>query len=556
MRHSPFDLRARATLWFALLLAGCQQPGTVKPWFTEEATARGIEYVHVSGFKDHPYLPEITAGGVALFDVENDGDLDLYFVQSGWHLASKPDLTNPDIPANVLYVNDGLGNFSESQSLGALQERGYGMGVATGDYDNDGDTDLYITNLGENALLRNEGNLQFSNVTEEAGLSTPGWSTAAAFSDFDGDGDLDLFVVNYLHWSVANEMHCYARGTLTYCLPTNYDAPAQDSMFRNNGDGTFEEISTFAGMHRAFGNGLGTVPADFNDDGLLDIFVANDTMVNQLWLNQGGFRFADRAFAWACAVDNHGITKAGMGIDTVDIDDDLDQDVIVVNLEGQTDSMFVNENTYFRDRTSRVGLGSGSRRFTRFGVVLADFDNDGVVDLYEANGKVDGDPHNEVDEFAEPNTLLQGIVTNDGLRFIALSSADGTTNPGVHTSRGLALGDIDNDGDLDVVIINRDATPYLLINQVGGDNHWIKFRVMNEHDSDAIGAKVNIRVGSKEQIRTVKVSGSYLSAHDPRVHFGLAAYEEVTDVQVTWPNGTSKYFGSFEANQIIELKPD
>ena len=520
-------------------------------WFVDESDLRGIEFKHVSGFKDRPFLPEIMGGGVALIDVERDGDLDVYFVQSGWHLGSEVSL--PDVPPNELYLNDGSGHFTRATIDEENMSIAYGMGVTTGDYDNDGDTDLYVTNLGENALLQNDGHGRFVDVTLDAGVSDPKWSTAATFSDFDADGDLDLFVVNNLRWSAAAEINCYSRGIPTYCLPTNYQAPERDSMFRNNGDGTFTDISSEAGIELAYGNGLGTVPADFDGDGLIDLFVANDTMVNQLWLNQGGWRFIDHAVQWACAVDNHGFAKAGMGVDTIDLDDDLDQDVLVVNLEGQSDSVYVNQGTYFRDQTSHVGLGAGSRRFTRFGIAFADFDNDSVVDLLEANGKVDGDPKNVIDEFAEPNMVFKGKFVDDLVRFEPLERIDGAESPQIHTSRALAVGDLDLDGDLDAIIVNRDWYPYVLINKVGQDFNWIRFRVLNQHGSDAIGATVTLSIGDKRQIRHVKVAGSYLSAHDPHVHFGLGEFERVSDVVVRWPTGEERRFSGFDANQVVEL---
>ena len=394
-----------------------------------------------------------------------------------------------------------------------------------------------------------------ADVTQEAGVSDDQWSTAATFTDFDRDGDLDLFVANNLRWSVKREMDCYARGVLTYCLPTNYQAPARDSLFRNNGDGTFTNVTRESGIDLAFGNGLGAVPADFDGNGTLDIFVANDTMVNQLWLNDGAWKFTNKAVQWGCAVDNHGFAKAGMGVDAADLDDDLDPDVLVVNLEGQSDSIYVNQNTYFRDQTSRVGLGSGSRRFTRFGVAFADFNNDSVLDLIEANGKVDGDPRNKEDEFAEPNLVLKGSLVDGLTRFEALPTNDGTATPQIHTSRALAVGDLDADGDLDVVIVNRDAAPYLMINVVGQKENWVRFRVLNTHGSEALGATVSLTVGEKRQIRYVKVAGSYLSSHEPYVHFGMGAESKVLDVRVRFATGEEVSFGDFDANQVVALNP-
>ena len=535
-----------------LLLTACAPPGE-STWFRDEAELRGVGFVHVSGFKDRPYLPEIMGGGIALFDLEDDGDLDLFFVQSGWHLGSAESASAR--ASHELYLNDGAGNFTRGNLDIQSSNTAYGMGVTAGDYDNDGDTDLYLTNLGENVLLRNDGAGRFRDETVNAGVADAKWSTAATFSDFDNDGDLDLFVANNLNWLAEREIDCFARGVLTYCLPTNYQAPQVDSLFRNNGDGTFTDVTSEAGFRSAFGNGLGAVPADFNSDGLLDLFVANDTMVNQLWLNQGNLVFKNEAVQWGSAVDNHGFAKAGMGIDAADLDDDSDHDVIVVNLEGQSDSVFLNQNTYFRDQTSRVGLGADSRQYTRFGVALVDFDNDSVLDLIEANGKVDGDPRNPEDVFAEPNLVMRGQIVDNLIRFMPLATSDGTIDVQKHTSRALAVGDLDTDGDLDVVVVNRDSMPYVLMNQVGQDNHWLRFRVLNQYGSDALGATVKLTIGSKRQIRYVKVAGSYLSSHDPHVHFGLGSAQRVTEVVVTWPTGEMRELGDVEANQIVSIKP-
>jgi hypothetical protein len=501
-------------------------------WFSEEAKARGVDFVHVSGASDEFLLPEIMGGGAALVDVDGDDDLDLYLVQSGRFGAGAGN------DGNALYLNRGDGVFDVGTETGA-EDRGYGMGVSAGDYDNDGDVDLYVTNVGPNALLRNDGTGHFTDATEEAGVGDPGFSTAATFFDADGDGDLDLFVVNYVAWNRGLERDChdYGTGIRNYCDPGNYDSPDKDTLYRNNGDGTFTDVSRRAGIHAAFGNGLGVIATDFNGDGLQDVFVANDKTMNQLWLNQGDMTFADEALLWGCAMDNHGIAKAGMGVASGDVDDDGDADLLVVNIEGETDSFYRNERTYFVDATAGVGLGTTSRRYTRFGVALVDFDNDGWLDLYEANGRVTYSPEPEAEDvFAEPNVLYRG--SRVGFETLAIGEH-------IHTSRGLAYGDLDGDGGVDMLVVNRDAPAYLIMNAVPDRGRWVRLRLIDENGRDAYGALVSAAVGDARKVRAVQIAGSYLASHDPGVHFGLGDADALGDVVVTWPDGQRERFGAF-----------
>ncbi len=530
-----------------LITCGCTPSET--PWFSEEATARGIDFVHHSGYDGRPMLPEMIGGGVALADLDGDNDLDLYLVQSG-----RVDKTlSVETSANRLYLNRGDGYFDKVEKAAGAGDRGYGMGVAAGDYDNDGDVDLYVTNLGPNVLLQNDGSGQFTDVTNEAGVGDPSWSTAATFLDLDADSDLDLFVVNYLHWIKNIEQDCYVSALfITYCGPTVYDVPAMDRVYRNNGDGTFSDITVSAGINVAFGNGLGVVGADINGDGLTDVFVANDTMVNQLWMNLGNLRFEEACLFWSCAMDSQGIEKAGMGVAAADVDDDGDSDLLVVNLERQSDSFFRNEGTYFHDATQLAGLGPVTMRHTRFGVTFADFDNDGRLDLYEANGKVSSSEASEGDAYAETNTLLRGSISEGVVRFDEVKPQGGVSPGLVHTSRGLAVGDIDDDGGLDLVVTNRDAAPYILVNQASRGN-WVRFRVLTGN-RDAHGATVSLTVKKNRMSRDVQPAASYLAANDPRVHFGLGEEPEVRNVAVRWPGGEKEEFGNFPAGATYELR--
>jgi len=539
----------RFLAWSSLvvLTTGC---GTEEPaWFTEEAEERGIDFVHHSGFDGRPMMPEMMGGGVALADLDGDNDLDLYLVQSGRVDRMLPE----EQSANRLYMNRGDGHFEKVEGAAGAGDRSYGMGVATGDYDNDGDIDLYVTNLGPNVLYENDGTGRFEDVTARAGVGDPGWGTAATFLDLDNDADLDLFVVNYLHWSTDIEQDCYGPAFyVTYCGPTSYDVPAMDRVYRNDGDGTFTDVTHDAGVNVAFGNGLGVVGADFNNDGLMDVFVANDTMVNQLWLNDGNLRFREECQLWSCAVDAMGITKAGMGVAAGDVDDDGDSDLLVVNLHGQSDSFFRNDGGFFTDATLPVGLGPVSMRHTRFGVNLADFDNDGWLDLYEANGDVGLTKPADGDGFAEPNTLYRGSLSGGGFRFDEVKPQGGVSPTLVHTSRGAAVGDIDNDGDLDLVVTNRDASPYLLLNRAARGN-WVRFAVQSGN-RDAHGATVSATVGGRRLNRDVQPSASYLAANEPKVHFGLGEDSLARNVVVRWPGGDVEAFGDYPSGTVHALR--
>ena len=523
--------------------------GSTPPWFEDQADLRGLNFRYDSGHSDRYLLPEIMGGGAALADLDNDGDLDAYLVQGG-------KVVSENRPGNQLFLNRGDGHFTAVADAGGAGDTGYGMGVATGDYDNDGDVDLYVTNLGPNALLRNRGNGEFEDVSAVAGVDDAGWGTAAAFLDLDVDGDLDLFLVNYVNWSLSIEQDCFSTATgwhlADYCWPTAYGAPARDRLFRNNGDGTFTDISDAAGLGVAFGNGLGVVGLDANSDGLTDVFVANDMMMNQLWLNRGGLRFEDDALLLGCAVDEHGVVKSGMGVAAVDQDNDGDTDLLVVNLATQTDSFFRNEGTHFEDATVSVGLATGTKRYTRFGLALADFDNDARLDLYEANGAIGFSRESITDDvYAQPDLLLRGLP---GATFEEVELQGGTARALIYTGRGVATGDVDNDGGLDLIVVNRDGPTNLLMNQVPDRGNWVRFRVLNRDGRDAYAATVSTDIGSIRIHRDVQVTGSYLASNDPHVHFGLGNGSSARNVTVRWPSGVVETFGDLKGAGTAVLR--
>jgi len=549
-------------------VAGCRRERDARPadaagaWFEEIAARAGITFVHTSGHTTRHLLPEIMGGGAALFDFDNDGFLDVYLVQSGRLSAERQDSSeraseregfSRASSGNRLYRNRGNGTFEDVTERSGADAAGYGMGVTAGDFDNDGFTDLYVTNFGRNVLLRNDGHGRFVDVTAAAGVASSGWSTSAAFVDYDGDGWLDLFVARYLNWQPAAEVECYSlTGVPDYCSPASYDLPSASTLFHNNGDGTFTDVSARAGIAGGVGNGLGVVAGDFNGDGRVDVFVANDRTPNHLWLNQGGGRFQESALATGSALDQDGTAKSGMGVDAVDVDDDGDLDLLVVNLDGEADSFFRNRGTFFSDDTVAVGLRTVSRPFTRFGAAFVDFDNDGYLDLFEANGRVGMQSERySADPYAEPSLLFRGLA---GPRFAEVTPRGGTSQPLVATSRAAAFGDLDNDGGTDIVVVNRDGPPYLLHNIVKARGHWLTVRVVDEHGRDAIGAQVTMKVGGRTIRRDVRAAYSYLASNDPRVHVGLGAETMAHEVTVRWPDGRTQSFGDRPADRITLLR--
>ena len=517
------------------------------PWFEDHTRASGIDFVHDPGPERFDF-PEIVGSGLALFDYDSDGFLDLYAIQSG-------DLRDPqgESSRNRLYKGDGAGHFSEVTDASGSGDRGYGMGCAVADYDADGDEDLYITNVGRNTLLRNEGDGRFVDVTDEAGVGSTAWGLASVFFDADGDGDLDLFVVNYVGWSVETELVCQSQyGDRTYCEPINYKAPAPDVLYVNQGDGTFLDRTKEFGLDAAFGNGMGVAAGDFDGDGRADLYVANDGTTNQLWLNRGE-RFEESSLLAGCAVNADGHAEASMGVSAVDVDEDGDVDLFMTHLRGETNTLYLNQGGNFLDRTSRSGTSRASLRFTGFGTVFADFDLDGALDLYVVNGRVGlwKPTFDDTRPYVEPDLLFRG---RGAATFEEVLPRSGTSLAELGNSRGLAVGDIDGDGDLDLALSNNRGPLRVLLNNCEPQGHWIMLDVREAAGGVAIGARLEVHLGSTRRHRRVDPSFSYLTANDPRVHFGLGAAESVDAVHVQWLDGSRELFGPLDADAMHELR--
>lgn len=514
-------------------------PVTDEPevWLRDDSKLVNVDISWHSGAEGGYFMPEIIGGGGALFDANGDDNLDLYVVQGG---TITPDGIDPLAAPNQLFLNDGMGIFHPVDS--GTENTGYGMGAATGDIDNDGDVDLYVLNVGENAMFRNDGKGTFTDITEASGTGDGGWGSSGTFVDYDRDGDLDLYVVNYLSWSPQTALECVgATGSPDYCSPNNFMAPSVDRLYRNDGDGVFTDVTVDAGIVTRPGTGLGIVAVDFDGDGWQDIFVANDLMPDHLWHNRGDGTFEEIALAAGCAMDDEGVSKAGMGVDANDIDDDGDLDLIVCNLKTESDSLFRNDGDYFVDITAQAGLRTAPRANTRFGVGFVDLNNDGWLDLYEANGAVlrpshlvDGDP------YAQRNLLLRGGP--DG-KFTPTELRGGALPEPPMTSRAAIFGDLDHDGRLDVVVINRDAPVRVYRNATSVVRPSITLDVRNVHGAPALGAIVTGTLGKRTITRPVKSGYSYMAANDPRVHIGMGKETVLNDVTVRWVDGTTTSFG-------------
>ena len=524
--------------------------------FKEVAEQVGLKFQHYNGMTGKFYLPEITGSGVALFDFDNDGDLDVFLVQGN---VLEPNTRPNGTLFGKLFRNDlNLGktlSFTDVTQKSGIVATGYGMGVATGDINNDGLPDLYLSNLGSNQMYLNKGDGKFVDVTKESGTDDPRWSTSASFFDYDRDGWLDLMIVNYADFSVSNNPACYAATTAKdYCTPRVFRAPG-NRLFHNKGNGVFEDVTVMAGVDKEFGHGLGVVTADFNNDGWIDIYVANDGDQNQLWINQKNGRFVNDALLAGCAVNRNGQAEAGMGVDAGDFDGNGTDDIFITHLMDETNTLYVNlGEALFEDRTREAGLGMPGRRFTGFGTFFFDYDNDGWLDLFVANGAVQLLPELVRQKSPFPLGQPDQLFRNTGKgSFVEI--VDEPEFSLLEVGRGAAFGDVDNDGDTDFVVANNNGPARLYLNQVGNRNHWLGLRLVGKAGRDMLGAQVEIVVDDKRSLRRrVRTDGSYLSGNDPRVLVGLGAATRVKAVRVRWSDGAVEEWKEPKTNQYTILK--
>jgi len=536
--------------------------------FREAAEEVGLKFHHFNGAIGEYHMPEIMGAGVALFDYDNDGDLDVYLVQGAmFDPTQDPRQAKfpPPLgwkPGNRLFRNllseTGKLEFVDVTEKAGVGHIGYGMGVAVGDYDNDGFQDLYVTNFGHNVLYHNNGDGTFTDVTAQAGVDDARWSASAAWVDYDRDGRLDLFVANYLDFTVRGNKRCYApTGERDYCTPKMYQ-PVPARLFRNRGDGTFEDVTEAAGIGAAVGPGLGVVCADFNGDGWPDIYVANDGAAAHLWVNQRNGTFKESGLLSGTAYNAEGAPQAGMGVTSGDFDNDGDEDIFKTNLTHEGCNLYVNDgHGNFYDASVEFDLLRPTLPYTGFGTEWLDYDNDGRLDLFVANGAVNrieslrGSPY--------PFDQINQLFHNEGYgkKFREVTAAAGPAFVISEVSRGAAFGDIDNDGAIDVVIANNNGPVRLLLNQTKSlnRNHWLLVRLEAANGNRfGIGARIEVRQRGRKLTRRAHTDSSYLSASDVRVHFGLGEDARIEKLIVYWPDGRTEAWDKIEVDRIMTIR--
>jgi enediyne biosynthesis protein E4 len=512
----------------------------------------GIAWTHTAGLSPSMYLPETVGAGCAFFDFDNDGWMDIYLVNSG-----PCDFYTPPKPLrNALYRNNRDGTFTDVTGKAGVSGGAYGMGVAVGDYNGDGLPDLYLTQYPRSILYRNNGDGTFTDVTKKAGLAAPGWATSAVWFDYDNDGLLDLFVCRFADFSKEKNVWCggHGPGEQYYCKPNVYQ-PVPSWLFHNNGDGTFTNVSRESGIAGSLAKAWGVVAADLNNNGRMDLFVGSDTAPNPLFINQGGGHFADNGFLAGVAYNPFGVARSGMGVDAADYDQDGWIDLCVTNVDHEMYSLYRNNRRGgFDDVALRTPIGSTTELMSGWGLKFFDFDNDGELDLIIANGHPDLviQQHHPELRYDQPMLLFEqkgGLWKN-------ASDLAGPAFATPRAGRGLALGDFDNDGAVDVLVSVNDGAPLLLKNNACRGNHWLGLRLIGARSNiDAIGARITWKSGDLLRRRSKIGGGSYLSSHDPRMVLGLGPRTQIDWLEVEWPQpgGSRQRFTSLPVDRYITI---
>ena len=521
------------------------------PFEVMPAEQSRITWVHTAGKSAEKYLPETSGAGCAFLDYDNDGWMDIYLVNSG-----RCDFYDPSPPLrNALYRNNRDGTFTDVTEKAGVSGGGYGQGVAVGDYDGDGLPDIYVTQYGRSILYHNNGDGTFTDVTEKAGVAAPGWSSSAAWFDYDNDGRLDLFVCQFVEFSKAKNLPCVTYNNRPgYCIPRLY-RPAPSWLFHNNGDGTFTDVSRSSGIAQHMGKAWGVVAADLNNDGRTDLFVANDTAPNFLFMNRGNGKFEETGALAGVAFSQMGGARSGMGVDAADINQDGWLDLFVANLDHEMFSLYLNNHDEtFDDQALSDGIAAATRLMSGWGVKFFDYDNDGNLDLFLANGNPD-DQIETIEKdvtYREPLLLFHG----DGKTLRNVSAESGPVFSQPLSARGLAIGDFDNDGAVDVLVSVNDGAPLLLRNTAAGRNHWLGVRLVGKQSNrDGIGARLTWQSGDLRRSRTKVGGGSYLSSHDPRLVLGIGERTLIDWLEVKWPQpgGKTERFTALPMDRYITI---
>jgi enediyne biosynthesis protein E4 len=527
--------------------------------FTDVTRESGVSFHHSNGASPDKHLIETMGSGGLFFDYDDDGWIDLFLVDGG----SLADARVASQAKHRLYHNRGNGTFDDVTARSGIQHRDYGMGACAGDYDNDGRIDLYVTNFGPNVLYRNRGDGLFTDVTATAHVGEPRWSASCAFADLDKDGDLDLFVVNYVDADRSKTPYCGNAkiGQRFYCHPLNYPS-LPNTLYRNDGRGVFTDVSVASGIGTYRGNGLGLVVTDYDEDGWPDVFVANDSVANFLFRNTGKLRFVEAALGAGVAVASDGKTRAGMGVDAGDYDGDGREDVVITNLDFETHSLFRNlGDGLFEYATRASGIGFATLPYVGFGVAFLDMDNDTQLDIAIANGHImdNASVYRSGTTYAQRNLLFRNTGSR---RFTEIGRSAGDGFALEKVSRALATGDIDNDGDVDLLVTNNGQTADLLRNDNVRRNSLLVRAVTGTTPStslragrrDAVGARVRVTAGGRTQVRDLRAGSSYLGQNDLRLHFGLGDAAIVERVEVRWPSDRVEIVTSVAANQIVTIQ--
>ena len=556
VRRRDFLRMLAGTAAFGGLAPFAMASGDSFPFSEIPASKSGITWTHTSGKSPQKYLPESAGPGCAFLDYDNDGWMDIYLVNSG-----PCDFYTPPRPLrNALYRNNRDGTFTDVTEKAGVVGGGYGMGVAVGDYNGDGYPDLYVTQYGRSILYRNNGDGTFTDVTEKARVAAPGWAASAVWFDYDNDGRLDLFVCRFCDFDKSKHHNCLTPnipgivGMAEYCYPKVF-APMPSWLFHNNGDGTFTDVSQESGIAANPGKAWGVVATDINNDGRMDLFVSNDAVANFLYANRDGRHFEEVGFTAGVAYGQHGKVRSGMGVDSADFNQDGWMDLTVTNLDHETYSLYQNKHDEtFEDKAVAMGLAKASLLMSGWAMKFFDYDNDGNLDLFIVNGH----PDDLIDKivpsvsYREPLLLFQ----NSGREFKNVSQESGPIFSRPMSGRGMALGDFNNDGAIDVLLSNNDEAPVLLQNEAGRQNHWIGLRLIGRKANiDAVGARITYQAGDLKRSHLKVAGGSFLSAHDPRMVLGLGPRTKIDWLEIRWPqpSGLVERFSDLEIDRYITI---